>query len=116
MKEAKIEKKNPIELEIDGTVYTLDFTRKSIGEAENEGFVLNDSFGQKPMSDILNLFFYSFRAHHPEVTREEADRILDDLGGIPNEMVERLVELYSAQYLSVFQNGNEKNAKVKVRL
>lgn len=116
--EEKLERKNPIELEFDEKTYILDYTRESIVWAEKHGFSLSEDFGKAPFTDMVNLFCFAFRAHHPEVTREKAESILfDDLGGISNEMISRLSELYAAQYNTLFGGDKAgKNGKVKVRM
>lgn len=109
----------PVELEIGDKVYTLDFTRNSIKYAEQHGFAMREDFGEKPVSDMTNLFYFSFRANHPEVTEEESDEIFEMLKGQAMPVITRLAELYAAQYVSLFgdeSDGEAKNSNVKVRL
>ena len=60
--------------------YTLEFSRESIRFAEARGFSIAD-VEKYPMTKLPELFFYAFRMHHKNVSREKTDRILfDDLG------------------------------------
>ena len=97
------------------TDYTLEFNRESIRFAENRGFDISD-VGKFPMTKLPELFFYAFRMHHPNVSREKTDRILfDDLGGLPEGVAERLGALYSAPFEALTSSGEpEKNARITV--
>lgn len=82
----------------DGVEYTLEFNRESVKFAEMRGFKIDD-LGEYPMTKIPELFFYAFRMHHKNVSREKTDKILfEELGGIPEGMLERLAELYAQPF------------------
>lgn len=102
-----------------GEKYTLEFTRDSVRFAEARGFEI-EKLDKTPMTTIPDLFYYSFRANHKYVSREKADRILfEDLGGLPDGMVERLGELYAAPFESLIQTedeGGEKNSRMTVEM
>lgn len=102
-----------------GVDYTLEFNRESVKFAEARGFDISD-VSKFPMTKLPELFFYSFRMHHRNVSRERTDRILfDDLGGMPEGMGERLGELYAAPFEALTNNANageEKNGKMTVEL
>lgn len=90
--------------------YTLEFNRESIRFAEARGFDIDD-VGKYPMSKLPELFYYAFRMHHKNVSREKTDRILfDDLGGMPSGMAERLGALYAAPF-EALTNGDGSKAK-----
>ncbi len=96
--------------------YTLEFNRESVKFAEARGFDIED-VGRYPMTKLPELFYYAFRMHHKNVSREKTDRILfDDLGGMPDGMAERLGSLYAAPFSALTNSdGNEgKNRKVTV--
>lgn len=98
--------------------YTLEFNRESIRFAEARGFDIED-VGKFPMTKIPELFFYAFRMHHKNVSREKTDRILfEELGGLPDGVAERLGALYSAPFeaLSGKQDGKTGNPKMTVEL
>lgn len=103
--------------EENGIDYTLEFNRESIRFAEARGFDIDD-VGRYPMTKIPELFFYAFRMHHKNVSREKTDRILfEDLGGLPEGVAERLGALYTAPFEAL--NGKEnkgKNSKMTVEL
>ena len=99
--------------------YTLEFNRETVRWAESRGFDIDD-VGRYPMTKIPELWYYAFRMHHKNVSREKTDRILfDDLGGLPPGAAERLGALYSAPYeaLSNSDSGEQgKNRTVTVEL
>ena len=93
-----------------GTDYTLEFNRESIRFAEARGFDIDD-VGRYPMTKIPELFFYAFRMHHKNISREKTDRFLfDDLGGLPEGAAERLGALYAAPF-EALANKEEKPGK-----
>ena len=101
-----------------GDEYILEFDRESIRFAEARGFDIDD-VGKYPMTKIPELFFYAFRMHHKNVSREKTDRILfEDLGGLPKGVAERLGALYAAPFEALSQNEDKtvKNPKVTVEL
>jgi len=76
-------------------VYTLEFNRKAIKEAEANGFDITIA-GRKPVTAFTILWRYAFKMHHPEVTPEQAEQILDEIGEISAALTERLFALYQA--------------------
>ena len=98
-----------------GMDYTLEFNRESIRFAESRGFNLDD-VGRYPMTKLPELFFYAFRMHHKNVSREKTDRILfNDLGGMPEGMAERLGLLYAAPFDALTnEDGKAKNSRMTV--
>lgn len=100
-----------------GEKYTLEFSRDSVRFAENHGFSTED-LSRYPMTKVPDFFFYAFRMHHKNISRERTDRILfDDLGGLPDGAMERLISLYSEPF-NAFSNtdedGNTKNSRMTV--
>lgn len=96
--------------------YTLEFDRETVQWAEQRGFKIED-VGDFSLTKIPELFWYAFRMHHKNVSRERTDRILfDDLGGLPKGMLERLIQLYMIPYeaLSAAKQGGAKNPKMTV--
>lgn len=101
-----------------GTTYTLEFTRESVRFAEMRGFDIDD-VSRYPMLKVPELFFYAFRTHHKNVSREKTDKILfDELKGMPDGMLERLILLYGKPFESLSQSeesdGEEKNSRMTV--
>lgn len=95
--------------------YTLEFSRESVKFAENRGFTLGD-VDRFPMNKLPEFFFYAFRMHHKNISREKTDKILfEDLGGMPEGMIERLGQLYAAPFTSLTQDEEtSKNSKMTV--
>lgn len=73
--------------------YVLEFTRSSVRQMEENGFVAQDIV-TKPMLTLPQLFAGAFLAHHRFVKQAEIDRIYDK---IPNksDFLARLAEMYN---------------------
>lgn len=100
----------------EGKDYTLEFNRETIVWAEGRGFDISD-VGKYPMSKLPELFYYAFRMHHKNVSREKTDKILFDyLGGMPDGMAERLGALWAAPYEALNAKGDAKNARITVEM
>lgn len=100
-----------------GKVYTLEFNRASVKRAERLGFNIQD-ITTKTVSGVEDLFYYAFFMHHGNtVSREETERILyDDLGGMPDGLLDRLAELYAVCIETLYQDEEKaKNAKWSVK-
>ncbi len=112
-----MERVNPITLTMEnGTEYTLEFSRKTVADAERHGFVM-EQLGDKPATLIPQLFYHSFKMHHPTMTQEQTRKILDeDLGGLTPEMIERLGVLYAQGLESLINEGTVKNSKVTITM
>lgn len=103
-----------LEYEVNGNKYVLTFTRASVIWAEEQGFDIR-GIDSKPMSALTELFYYAFRANHPNLTKEDTDAILfDELGGITQEEIKRLSDMYADVVNSLIAK-TRKNSKVVVR-
>lgn len=104
-----------IQDESTGMEYTLEFNRDSVRFAEARGFSI-EKMSDAPLTYVPDLFFYAFRMHHKNISREKTDRMLfEDLGGLPEGMLERLGQLYSIPYEALTQGDTKpKNPKMKV--
>lgn len=98
-----------------GAEYTLEFSRESVMFAERRGFDINDA-AKFPMTAIYDLWFYAFRMHHRNVSRDKADKLLDAAGGFSDEVMSRLGELYSVPFESLSEDNGDKNPTVTIRL
>lgn len=109
----------PIIIKSKDEEYTLEFNRESIKFAESRGFKFEE-VASYPMTKLPELFYYAFRMHHKNVARDKTDKILfEELGGIPDGLIERLGELYAQPFecLTVVDEGTErKNSKWTVEL
>lgn len=96
--------------------YTLEFNRDVIKFAEQRGFVLSD-VDRFPMTKVPEFFWYAFRMHHPSVSLNQAERLLDRMGGLSDALGRRLGELWAVPYEAFNANdGDEKNGGVTVEL
>ena len=95
--------------------YTLEFNRESVKFAEARGFSMND-LDRYPLTKMPELFYYAFRMHHRNISREKTDRILfEDLGGMPEGMAERLGALYGVPFESLVNTESKgKNGRMTV--
>ncbi len=117
----KIEKENGRPLVLHDTEtdmdYVLEFSRETVRWAESRGFKLDD-VSNFPMTKIYEFFWYAFRMHHKNISREKTDRIIDDWGGIeniPDGVLERLGQLYAAPF-NTLKDDEERPHKVTVVL
>ena len=94
--------------------YVLEFSRNSVRFAESQGFDIT-AMDAKPFSNTFDLFFYSFRKNHPTVTREQAQQVLEEIGKLTPELIERLGALYTAPLESLIgDEESRKNARMTV--
>ena len=109
---------NPIILkdEETGKSYTLRFTRRTVMKLEQEGFDASQ-IEKHPMTSIPEMFYGAFLADQPFIKRETTDKILfEDLGGLSQNMIERLGQLYAAPLNELIAKEDEpKNAKMTVQ-
>lgn len=107
----------PIILKSKDTEYTLEFSRESVKFAEQRGFKI-DNVTDYPMTAIPELFFFDFRMHHANVARNQTDKILfEEMGGLPEGMLSRLMELYSQPFETLIgENEARKNSKWTVEM
>ena len=98
--------------------YELDFNREAIRFAEQRGFDPHD-VPKFPGTKINEFWYYAFRMHHKSLSRKQTDELLDKLGGLTPDMLERLVTLYAqAAQSNVLQDEEdlEKNGAATVEM
>lgn len=102
--------------ETNGDVFVLEFDRASVKYAEMKGFNVNVLDAGLNMTVIEELFYYAFRKHQPSKSKIETDKILyDKLHGMPEGMIERLIELYMLPFNILVQTEDEaKNSTMTV--
>jgi len=85
----------------DGKDYTLEYTRRTIKQMEDEGFVAQD-IDRKPMSLLPALFSGAFKAHHRFVKQEVIDAIY---AAMPNkeQLIAKLAEMYNEPIMSLME-------------
>lgn len=101
-----------------GKTYELDFNRDAIMLADRNEFDIDD-VAKYPQTKIPELWYYSFRMHHRNIAKNQADALLKKVGGLTTPMLQRLMLLYNqARMANVIQDEEEieKNAAVTVEL
>ena len=83
----------------EGKDYTLEFTRRTIRQMEDEGFIARD-IDNRPMTLLPALFAGAFKAHHKFVKQETIDAIYANM---PNKdkLIEKLAEMYNEPIMSL---------------
>ena len=111
------ERVNPIRVEVEGESFTLEFSRETVRFAENRGFNI-EQISDFPQTNIPALWFYAFRKNHKNISREKTDKILERMGGLTEQQIVRLVELYQEPNRALIADNEEqqKNAGVTVEL
>ena len=99
------------------TTYVLDFNRESVLYADRREFRIQ-AVGEYIASGVSDLFYYSFRANHRSVSRQQAYALLDKMGGVTNAMLERLIALYMQVINThiIADEDAEKNSAVIVEM
>lgn len=101
-----------IRINYDGIDYTLEYTRKTVSEMENAGFILAET-REKPVTNIPLLFEGAFLAHHRHITKTMglAEKIYNSLTN-RDELIKKLMDMYRDSVETLFDEPepSEKNA------
>lgn len=91
--------------------YTLEYTRRTIKQMEDEGFVAQD-IDQRPMTLLPALFAGAFKAHHRFVKQEVIDEIYS---AMPNkeDLIGKLAEMYNEPIMSLMEEPDKKGKNVE---
>jgi hypothetical protein len=103
--------------DFEGREFTLEFNRKTVVKAEKAGLNLQE-IDSKPMTMVGIMFWAAFLYHHPWISQEQTDKILDEqfggvegLGTIENDEGENLVthlgRLYSEPFSTLIPSDEE---------
>jgi hypothetical protein len=105
-----------------GKRYELDFSRDTVRFCEARKFKIAEAI-DFPATHVPDLFFYSFRKNHKNVSKAETDKILEkELKGLDGAFLERLGSLYNQAATSLVlridddEDEESKNARVTVEL
>lgn len=102
-----------------GKVYILDFNRESVMFAESRGFD-TELLLKFPVTHFPDFLYYSLRANHRNVARNQSDNLYERLGGYSPAFLERLLLLYNqaAQANNIVENTEDmgKNGNLTVEL
>jgi hypothetical protein len=85
--------------------YTLEFTRRTIKQMEDEGFVARN-IDDRPMTLLPALFAGAFKAHHRFVKQD----VIDDIyANMPNKdkLIEKLAEMYNEPIISLMEEPED---------
>ncbi len=96
-----------------GMVYTLEFDKESVRYAESRGFNIED-VAKFPISKTEELFWYAFRKNHKKVDILKARQLLEGIGTLPEDFMERLLSLYAKPYEAFIESEDEVTPFVKV--
>lgn len=89
--------------------YTLEFTRRTVKQMEDEGFVAQE-IDSRPMTLLPALFAGAFKAHHRFVKQETIDRIY---AGLPNkaDLIGKLAEMYNEPIMALMDEPDDEKVK-----
>ena len=91
----------------EGREYTLEFNRRTIAKTEQAGLDVQ-KIESAPMAMIPLLFWGAFLWHHPQMTREQTDKILfEELGGLGEKELAYLGELYAEPFKTLVASEEE---------
>lgn len=90
-----------------GKDYVLEYTRNTVRQMENNGFVAND-IDTKPMTILPALFAGAFLAHHRHEKSEVVDAIYSKLKD-KHSLIEKLAEMYNEPISSLLEEPDEGN-------
>ena len=110
MSSAKSEKMKPMIITDpeNGREYTLEFNRRTVAKTEQAGLDVN-RLESASMTMIPLLFWGAFLWHHPNITREQTDKILfDGLGGLGEKEMAYLGKLYAEPFQTLISNEDAK--------
>ena len=82
-----------IQFEHEGKNYTLEYTLRTAGNANADGFIL-DELGDKPALMIPKLVFWAFNRNHRGVTRKQAEEIYEGITQ-KSAFITALAEMYA---------------------
>lgn len=94
-----------INLTYEGQDYELEFTKRTIKQMEDQGFVLSE-IDEKPMTYIPMLFAGAFKAHHRFVKAEKIDEIYENIKN-RDKLMDALVDMYTAPVLAMVDEPTE---------
>lgn len=100
-----------INFTFEGKDYTLEFTRRTIRQMEDEGFVARN-IDDKPMTLLPALFAGAFKAHHRFVKQDVIDKIY---ASMPNKdkLIEALAEMYNEPIASLMDEPEDSAKNVE---
>lgn len=89
----------------EGKEYTLEYTRRTIKQMEDEGFVARN-IDDKPMTLLPALFAGAFKAHHRFVKPDVIDEIYAHMPD-KEKLIEKLAEMYNEPIVSLMEEPKD---------
>lgn len=83
----------------EGKDYTLEYTRRTIKQMEDEGFIAKD-MDDRPMTLLPALFAGAFKAHHRFVKQDVIDEIYANMPD-KDKLIEKLAEMYNEPIMTL---------------
>lgn len=82
-----------ISFEFEKKKYTLEYTLRTAGQCEQDGFVM-EQLGDRPATMIPLLFHWAFVRHHRGIAKQLTSKIYENMNH-KNELVSTLAEMYA---------------------
>lgn len=96
-----------ISFTFDGKDYCLEYTRKTVKNMEDRGFVAARIL-EAPMTVLPDLFAGAFLANHKFTDRKVIDAIFDKMQD-KKQLVETLTQMYNEPIEALMADGDEGN-------
>ena len=90
--------------------YTLEFTRRTIAEMEQRGFMASE-VESKPMSMLPALFEGAFLAHHRFEKKKVIDNIFEKLTN-KEDLIGKLAEMYNEPFETLVKDPEDSEGNV----
>lgn len=94
-----------ITFEHDGKAYTLEYTLRTAGNANEDGFIL-DELGDKPALMIPKLVYWAFNRHHKGITRKQTEDIFSGIKA-KSAFITALAEMYAEACNALVDDGED---------
>lgn len=97
-----------ITFEYEGKEYELEYTLRTAGQANEDGFIL-DQLGDKPALMIPKLVYWAFAKRHRGITRKQTEDIyawIKDKSGFISALAEMYAEAVNALVDDEEDKGN----------
>lgn len=97
-----------ISFEFEKKQYTLEYTLRTAGQANEDGFIL-DQLGDKPALMIPKLVYWAFVRHQRGITRKQTETIYEWVKD-KNGFITALAEMYAEAVNALVDEDEEGNA------
>lgn len=97
-----------ISFEFEKKQYTLEYTLRTAGQANEDGFIL-DQLGDKPALMIPKLVYWAFVRHQRGITRKQTETIYEWIKD-KNGFITALAEMYAEAVNALVDEEEEGNA------